>query len=161
MEDYAPFVFLRSWALVVPYLCSRFCIFDRLVLEEYNYQVEGAPHLLQSCFRVAWDNLFVASRKMHLFFQSLAITDILGLQAFFMDIHHDISFRFILEDDSISLTFRTCIHFCSNKRVGLWLIIRPSICSFHIAHFIFISTLHFRFSLIQPLTSSFFTCECG
>jgi hypothetical protein len=35
MEDCVAFVFLRSWALVVPYLCSTFCIFDRLVLEEY------------------------------------------------------------------------------------------------------------------------------
>jgi hypothetical protein len=35
MEDCAPSIFLRSWVLVVLYLCSRFCIFDRLVLEKY------------------------------------------------------------------------------------------------------------------------------
>jgi hypothetical protein len=28
MEDYAPSTFLGSWALVAPYLCSRFHIFD-------------------------------------------------------------------------------------------------------------------------------------
>jgi hypothetical protein len=35
MEDYAPFVIVRSWALVVMYLCSNFCIFDIPILEEY------------------------------------------------------------------------------------------------------------------------------
>jgi hypothetical protein len=35
MEDYASFICLGSWILVVSYLCSRFRIFDRLVLEEY------------------------------------------------------------------------------------------------------------------------------
>jgi hypothetical protein len=35
MEDYAPFVFLRSLTLMVPHLCSRFRIFNRFVLEEY------------------------------------------------------------------------------------------------------------------------------
>jgi hypothetical protein len=46
MEDCAPFVFLGSWALVAPYLCFRFYIFNRPILEEYTYQVEGSPHLL-------------------------------------------------------------------------------------------------------------------
>jgi hypothetical protein len=49
MEDCAPFVFLTNWALVVPYLCSRFHIFKKHVLEEYVSQVEGCSHLLQSC----------------------------------------------------------------------------------------------------------------
>jgi hypothetical protein len=35
MEDCAPFIFFGSWVLVVSYLCSRFHIFDKLVLEEY------------------------------------------------------------------------------------------------------------------------------
>jgi hypothetical protein len=35
MEDCAPSIFLGSWALVALYLCSRFCIFNRPVLEEY------------------------------------------------------------------------------------------------------------------------------
>jgi hypothetical protein len=46
MEDCALSVFFKSWALVVLYLCSRFCIFDKLVLEEYVSQVEGGPHVL-------------------------------------------------------------------------------------------------------------------
>jgi hypothetical protein len=74
-----------------------------------------------------------------------------------MDIHHDTSFRSIFEDDSISLAY---IYSCSGKGVGLWLIDRPSIHSFHITHSTFTSTLHFHLSLIQPSTSSIFTCEC-
>jgi hypothetical protein len=35
MEDCAPSTFLRSWVLVAPYLCSRFHIFNRPILEEY------------------------------------------------------------------------------------------------------------------------------
>ncbi len=46
MEDCAPSIFLGNWALVVSYLCFRFCIFDRPVLEEY---VEKGPHLFPSC----------------------------------------------------------------------------------------------------------------
>ncbi len=46
MEECAPFVFLGSWVLVPPYLCSRFHIFYKLVLEEYVFQVEGGLHLL-------------------------------------------------------------------------------------------------------------------
>jgi hypothetical protein len=45
MEDCAPSIFLGSWALVALYLCSRFCIFDRPILEEYVSQVKGGPHL--------------------------------------------------------------------------------------------------------------------
>jgi len=78
-----------------------------------------------------------------------------------MDIHHDTIFRSLLEDDSISLTSRTCICFCLGKGMVLWLIAKPFICLFHIAHFTFISVLHFCFSLIQLSASSFFMCECG
>jgi hypothetical protein len=35
MEDYAPSTFLGCWALVALYLCSKFRVFDRPVLEEY------------------------------------------------------------------------------------------------------------------------------
>jgi hypothetical protein len=35
MEDYAPSIFLNSWAFMALYLCSRFHIFDRHVLKEY------------------------------------------------------------------------------------------------------------------------------
>jgi len=48
MEDCAPSSFLRSWVLAVLYLCSKFRIFDRPVMERYVFQVEGGPHLLQS-----------------------------------------------------------------------------------------------------------------
>jgi len=49
MKDCVSFVFLVSWALVILYLWSRFCIFNRLVLEEYVSQVGGGggdAHLL-------------------------------------------------------------------------------------------------------------------
>jgi hypothetical protein len=36
-----PIWFWRSWVLVALYLCSKFHIFDRPVLEEYVSQVEG------------------------------------------------------------------------------------------------------------------------
>jgi hypothetical protein len=78
-----------------------------------------------------------------------------------MDIHQDTSLKSILENESISLTFKTHIHFCLRKGTRLWLVVRPSIHSFHIAHSIFTSTLCFRFSFIQPSVSSLFTCECG
>jgi hypothetical protein len=75
-----------------------------------------------------------------------------------MDIHHNTSFRSILQDDFISLTSKALICSCLSKGARLWLIVRPSISLFHIAHFIFISTLCFH--LIQLSASSFFTCEC-
>jgi len=34
-EDCALSTFLGNWALVASYLCYRFCIVDRLILEEY------------------------------------------------------------------------------------------------------------------------------
>jgi hypothetical protein len=37
MEDCAPFTFLRGWVLVASYLCFRFRIFDRPILEEYVF----------------------------------------------------------------------------------------------------------------------------
>jgi hypothetical protein len=70
---------------------------------------------------------------MHLSFESLAVTNTLSLQVFLMDIHHDTSFEFILEDDFISLTFGAHIRSCLGKEVGLWLIVRHlSIHSLHI-----------------------------
>jgi hypothetical protein len=41
MEDCAPFAFLGNWALMALYLCSRFCIFYKTILEEYVSQVVG------------------------------------------------------------------------------------------------------------------------
>jgi hypothetical protein len=46
MEDFAPSTFLGSWVLMVSYLCFKFCIFNRPVLEEYVFDFEGGPHLL-------------------------------------------------------------------------------------------------------------------
>jgi len=46
MEDYAPSAFIGSWVLVVPYLCYRFCIFDRPILEECFLRLKKA----HSCF---------------------------------------------------------------------------------------------------------------
>jgi hypothetical protein len=65
-----------------------------------------------------------------------------------MNIHHDTSLRFILEDDSICSAFRTRIHDCLDKMVGLWLVVTSSIYSFCIAHFTFTLTLRFCFGLI-------------
>jgi len=40
MDNCAPFVF--SWALVIFYLCFKFCIFNILVLEEYFFKLRGS-----------------------------------------------------------------------------------------------------------------------
>jgi hypothetical protein len=37
MEDCAPSIFLRSWVLVALYLCFKFRIFDKPVLEKYVF----------------------------------------------------------------------------------------------------------------------------
>jgi hypothetical protein len=41
MEDCALSTFLGNWALVALYLCFRFHIFDRSILEKYVSQIEG------------------------------------------------------------------------------------------------------------------------
>ncbi len=64
MKDYAPFVLIGSWALVAPYLCHRFHIFNRFVLEEYVSQIEKGPHLLQSCLRAVWNGLPLVAKEM-------------------------------------------------------------------------------------------------
>jgi hypothetical protein len=94
---------------------------------------------------------------MHLSFESLVITHAPNLHASLMDVHHNTSLRSILEDDSISSTCRTHIHFFSNKWARLWWVVRPSICSFHIAHFTFSSVLRFHLGLIHLLTPSLLT----
>ncbi len=67
----------------------------------------------------------------------------------------------ILEDDSISLASKAHIHSCLGKGARLWLIVKPSISLFHIAHSTFISTLCFHFNLIEPSTLNLLMCECG
>jgi hypothetical protein len=101
------------------------------------------------------------SREMHPSFQSLVITGALGLQASLMDIHHDTFLKSILEDDSVFSTSKARIRFCLHKGFGLWLIIRPSICFFCIAHFTFTLALRFYLGLIQPSTSNLLTCDYG
>jgi len=103
---------------VALYLCFRFCIFDRLVLEEYVSQINRGPHLFRSCLCVMRNGFPFATKEIHPSFESLVVISIPSLQASLMDIHHDTSFRSILEDDSISLTFRARICSCASKRVG-------------------------------------------
>jgi hypothetical protein len=74
MEDYAPYAFLRSGVLVVSYLCFRFHSVDRHVLE-YVSQVEGGPHLFQSCLHVAWDGSPPTTKEMHPSFENVAVID--------------------------------------------------------------------------------------
>ncbi len=57
-------------------------------------------------------------------------------------------------------TSRAHICFCLGKGARLWLVVRPCIRSFCIAHSTFILVLCFHFDLIQPLASSFLMCEC-
>ncbi len=148
MEDCAPSTFLMNWALVAPYLCSRFRSFDNLVLEEYVFQVEGGPHLLQSYLRAAQDGLLPATREMLSSFKNLVVISALGLHASLMDIHHDTSLKSILKEDSISSASKVHICFCSSKGARLWFITRPYIYSFCIAHSTFTLVLHFCLGLI-------------
>jgi hypothetical protein len=85
---------------------------------------------------------------MHPSFESMAISNALGLLAYLMDIYHDTSLKSILEDNSISLASRTCIHSCLGKGVELWLVDKPSIHSFRITHYTFTPMFHFHFDLI-------------
>ncbi len=142
MEDCAPSTFIGNWALVAPYLCVRFHIFDRPILEEYVLQIEGGPHMFQSCLHATQDGLPHVARVMHPSFESLIVTGTPGLHASLMDIHQDTSFRFILEDDSISSTFKACICSCSSKGAGLWLLVKPSIYLFCIP------TIYFHLNIV-------------
>ncbi len=64
---------------MVSYLCFRFCIFNRPILEEYVYQVEGGPHLLQSSLRGAQYGLPLVIKEIHPSFESLVVIGALGL----------------------------------------------------------------------------------
>jgi hypothetical protein len=79
---------------------------------------------------------------MHLSFESLAIIGALSLHTSLMDIHHDTSFKSILEENSISWTFKACIHSCSSKGARLWLVAKPfihSFCIFSPQRYVFVS----------------------
>ncbi len=60
--------------------------------------------MFQSCLHAVRNGLPFTVREMHLSFESLVIIGTPGLQASLMNIHHDTSFRFILENDFISST---------------------------------------------------------
>jgi hypothetical protein len=103
----------------------------------------------------------VKLRRCTLSFESLTVINAPGLLASLMDIHHDTSLKSILKDNSISSAFKAHIHSCLSKGARLWLVVRPFIYSFHIAHFTFTLALHFHLGLIQLSTSSLFMYECG
>jgi len=112
MEDCAPSIFLGSWALMALYLCVRFYIFDRPILKEYVFKLKRGPHLLESCLCATRDGFPPIAREMHPSFENLAVIDITRLHVYLMEIHHDTSLMFILEDDSISLVSRAYICSC-------------------------------------------------
>jgi len=146
---------------VVSYFCFKFHILDRFILEEYVFQVEGGPHMFQSCLRVVQNGLLPVTREMHPFFESLAVTGTPSLQTSLMDIHHNTSLKSILEYDSISSTSKTYICFHLDKGARLWLVTKPFIYSFCITQSTFTSTLHFHLNLIQPSAFSFLMYENG
>jgi len=65
------------------------------------FRLKGGPHLFQSCLCLARNSLPLVTKEMHLSFKNLVLTNALSLQISLMDIHHDASFRSILEDDFI------------------------------------------------------------
>jgi hypothetical protein len=110
-------------------MCSKFLIFNRPILEEYVYQVEeGYFELHESMIK----------KGVYPSFENLAIIGASSVQTSLMNIHHNTSYKFILEDNSISSAFKAYIRSCLGRGAGLWLIIRP--LSIH-------STLH---ALLPP-----------
>ncbi len=138
MEDYAPFIFLGSWALVALYLSSKFHLSIQPFCRSIFFKVERGPHLFQSCLRATRDGLLHVVREMHFSFENLTVSNTLDLQAFLMDIHHDTSLKSIFEDDSISLTFRAhiCFFFQARGQGYGWLL----------SHLFIRFTLHTLFS---------------
>jgi len=65
-----PIYFFRELGLVALYLCSKFRIFYKPILEEYVSQVEGGPQLLQSCLHVMKNSLPLVVKEMHPFFET-------------------------------------------------------------------------------------------
>jgi hypothetical protein len=71
--------------------------------------------MLQSCLHVTQDGLPLTAKEMHPSFESLEVSGAPSLQAPLMNVHHDTSLRFILEDDSISSTSKAYIRSYSSK----------------------------------------------
>jgi hypothetical protein len=97
MKVFASIVFLRRWALMALYLCFKFLIFDKLVLEEDVFQIEGSP-LVSIIFTCCMKCLPFGLSEMHPSFENLAIISTLNLHAYLMDIHHNTSIRSMLEE---------------------------------------------------------------
>jgi len=55
---------------VVLYLCSKFHIFNRPILEKYVSQVEGGSQLFQSCLHAMQNGLPLVIKEMHPSFKS-------------------------------------------------------------------------------------------
>jgi len=60
---------------VALYLCSRFHIFNKPILEKYVSQVKGGPHLLHFCLHVVRDGLPSITKDMHPSIESLVVTN--------------------------------------------------------------------------------------
>jgi hypothetical protein len=58
---------------VILYLCFK------PVLEMYVSQIEGGPHLFQSCMRAMRNGLPPTARDMHPYFENLIVTGTLSL----------------------------------------------------------------------------------
>jgi hypothetical protein len=58
---------------MVSYMCFKFLIFDKHVLEKYVSQVDRGAYLLYSCLCLIRDNLFLEVRKMHPLKKSLVV----------------------------------------------------------------------------------------
>jgi len=112
-----------------------------------------------TCFSHAYIGLPHVTREMHLSFENNNYWRPKSISINTTQ-QHNTSLRSILEDDSISSTSRTRICSCLGKGARLWLVTKPSIYSFRIAHFTFTFVLFFRLDLIQPLASNLLTCEC-
>ncbi len=99
------------------------------------------------CFSRNWTLVAPLNPKnMHPSFESLVVISTPGLQVSLMDNQNDTSFKSILEDDSISSSYKACICSSSNKGAGLWLIVRPFIV--HFTSHILLSPQHYVFASI-------------
>ncbi len=143
-----PICFSRELGFGGSIFAPKFHIFNKLILEEYVYQVEGGPHLFQSCFHAARDNLPLATKKIHPSFESLAVINAPSLHASLMDIHHNTSFKPILEDDSIFSISKSTSTFVQARGHGYGWLLGHLFYLFCIAYFTFTSTMCFCFSLI-------------
>jgi hypothetical protein len=94
------------------------------------------------CFSHAYIGLPHVAREMHLSFENNNYWRPKSISINTTQ-QHNTSLRSILEYDSISSTSRARICSCLGKGARLWLVTKPSIYSFRIAHFTFILVLFF------------------